>query len=75
MLSEILAERAEHLHVGKWHLCPTVEMNVASTGGTGRAAAGSSAGTGSSRGDQPVVPDWSTTTTGGPAESPRRATT
>ena len=32
MISEILAERGWNTYmVGKWHLCPTVEMNVAST--------------------------------------------
>ncbi len=32
MISEILGERGWNTYmVGKWHLCPTVEMNVAST--------------------------------------------
>jgi arylsulfatase A-like enzyme len=32
MISEILAERGWNTYlVGKWHLCPTVEMNLAST--------------------------------------------
>ncbi len=32
MVSQILSERGWNTyHVGKWHLCPTIEMNVAST--------------------------------------------
>jgi len=32
MISEILGERGWNTYiVGKWHLCPTVEMNIAST--------------------------------------------
>jgi arylsulfatase len=32
MISEILGERGWNTyHVGKWHLCPTVEMNLAAT--------------------------------------------
>jgi arylsulfatase A-like enzyme len=32
MISEILGERGWNTYiVGKWHLCPTVEMNLAST--------------------------------------------
>ena len=32
MLSEILSERGWNTYItGKWHLCPTVEMNLAST--------------------------------------------
>jgi len=43
MLSEILGESGDTYAVGKWHLCPEDEMNVASTAPHGRPAAASSA--------------------------------
>ena len=49
--------------VGKWHLCPEDEMNLASTGGSGRSGGASSGSTASSA-PRPTsgIPTWCTTT-------------
>ena len=78
-VAEVLGERGWNTYmVGKWHLCPEDEMNLASTQAPVAARARASSGSTASSGPRPTsgIPTSSTTTTRSSSRPrPRRATT
>ena len=77
MLPEILGERGWNTYmVGKWHLCPTVEMNIASTRRNWPSGRGFERWYGSWA-PRPTsgIPTWSTTTPRWTSRSRRRRAT